>query len=200
MQPENQQPNYDFIFNSSQQNKKGALAGAGKGKRIAIVVGGGFILLMLIIIIFSLIFGGGGADKQLTLRMAQQHTELIRITEIGEEKARGQAAKNLATTTRLTLQSAESDIVAIAGSGQKVDAKVLALGKDAATDKTLTEAEQRSQFDEVFTEVVSEELTAYRSDLERAFNSSKSAKNKQLYSNLHEQLGDIIDTASGVQN
>lgn len=199
MQPENQQPDYNFIFNPQQPNKNGLIAGGNKKQRILIALGGGLVLLLVFVVLFSVIFSGG-SDKQLTLRLAQQHTELIRISEIGEDKARGQAAKNLATTTRLTLQSSETDILAIANNSQKVDSKLLAAGQNPETDETLTEAEQRSQFDEVFTEVVSEELQAYRSDLQQAFNISKSARNKQIYSQLYDQLGDIIDTASGAVN
>ncbi len=90
-------------------------------------------------------------------------------------------------------------MLAIANSVQKVDQKLLVLGQSAETDKTLTEAEQRSQFDEVFTAVMSEQLEAYRKNLQMAFDTSGSTKNKQFYAGLYDQLGDIIDTASGVQ-
>jgi len=187
-------------MNPNNESKKGLLPSATSKKQRIVIFGGGLVLLLLILTVaFSVLFGGGG-NGPLTLSMAQQHTELIRITEIGEEKARGQAAKNLATTTRLTLQSSEEEILAIANSVQKVDKKLLVLGQSAETDKTLTEAEQRSRFDEIFTVVMSEQLEVYRKDLQTAFDTSGSSKNKQFYATLYDQLGDIIDTASGAQN
>lgn len=194
MQPENQQPDYNFILDPQQPKKGGLLAGANKTKRMVIAAAGGLFLLTMFLVLFSLILGGGGENKRLALRLAQQHTELTRVAEIGEEKARGQAAKNLATTTLLTLQSSQPEILAIAGD---VDEKLLAGGQDAETDEVLTAAEQRSQFDEVFTEVLEEGITAYRNDLDTAFSSSSSSKNKEVYSKIYRQLGDIIGASSG---
>ena len=199
MQPQKQQPDYGFIFNPDKPQKRSLLPGGGKKRRILIAAAGGLVLLIVFYMIFSLVFSGDG-NKELTLKMAQEHTELVRITEIGEEKARGQSAKNLATTTRLTLMSNQQAIIDIANKQQKVDKKLLAAGQDKDTDSKLEQAEQRSQFDEVFTQQLSEKLEAYREDLNTAFDQSKSSKNKQLYSELYQELGDIIDTAKGTGN
>ena len=193
-----QQPDYSFITNPEQQPKKSLLPGGSKKQRLIIAGIGGTVLLLIFLVVFSLLFNND-SGKQLSVRLAQQHTELIRVSEIGQDKARGQAAKNLAVTSLLTLRSSEAGILEIANSSQDVNDTLLEQGMDSDTDETLTEAEQRSQFDEVFTELLSEELQDYRTDLQEAYDASSKRSNKELYQTLYTQLGDIIETASGAQ-
>src|SRR3990167_2153846 len=138
MQNENTQPDYGFILDPSQQTKKTMLPSGNKKQRILIVLTGGAILLVLTVVGFSLIFGGGSSEQ--SLQLAQKHTELIRIAQIGTEKAKDSKAKNLAITTKLTLQSSQPKVLKI--TNQKAESKALLAGKNESTDKSLTEAEQ----------------------------------------------------------
>lgn len=189
MQPNQTNPDYSFI-----QNAGAKKAGPGKKQRIMIVVGLGVVLLIVGIIVSSFLFGGSNDSATRTLKLAQTHTELIRISELGMDKARGQAAKNLATTTNLTLLSEQSAIVSIAEKDQEITKKILSFGQNSDTDDTLTEAEQRSQFDEVFIELLVKEMEAYRQELEAAYDASNSNANKQTYQKLYDSLNKIIET------
>lgn len=188
MQP-NQNPDYSFL---NEPNKK---RGPTKKQRIMIVSGGGLLLIIFIIMLFSLALGGGQDKAETSLKLAQMHTELIRVSEIGQDKARGQAAKNLATTTKLTLKSSEQDILGVASKYQEVKSKLLEAGEDPDTDKTLTEAEQRSRFDEVFIKTLTAEIKEYQVALSEAFESSRSKSNKQVYDSVFKDLKKITDAA-----
>ncbi len=169
--------------------------GPSKKQRIIAVAVGGVILLIVLLIGASLIFGGGSSSKETSLKLAQLHTELIRVSEIGMDKAQGQSAKNIATTTNLTLQSSLPTIMEIATKDQKIEKKLLAAGQDSKTDKTLTDAEQRSQFDEAFIELLVVEIKEYQKALTSAFEESKSKNNKAAYDDLFKNLKKITDTS-----
>lgn len=190
MQPDQNQPDYSFL-----NNAPSAQAGPSKKKRIMIAIGGGSVLLIVLIIVASLLFGGGGDNTQTSLKLAQMHTELIRVSELGKERSRGQAAKNLATTTNLTLQSSEASIVAVASKEKKVATKLLSAGEDPKTDKTLTEAEQRSQFDDIFIPLLVDEIKEYQIVLKQTYESSKSKSNKATYEALFLDLNKIVQAA-----
>ncbi len=185
MQPNQPNPDYSFLNNAPTQ------AGPSKRKRIMIVAGGAAVLLIIIFIGIFVLFGGGDSSST-SLNIAQKHTELIRVSELGQKTARGQAAKNIATTTNLTLLSSQAQINAIASKDQKVATKLLKAGQDAKTDTTLTEAEQRSQFDEVFIDLLVGEIKEYQIELKKAYESSNSKKNKETYSTLYDNLNKIV--------
>ncbi|MDZ7785931.1 MAG: hypothetical protein U5L95_02310 [Candidatus Saccharibacteria bacterium] len=189
MQPSDNKPDYSFLSGAPTKQ------GPSKKRRIMIVAGGGAVLLFVVIMLFSLIFGGSGGDSpERTLRLAQMHTELVRVSEVGTDKARGQDAKNLANGTRLTLLSDQADIIAIAERNQDISSKLLAAGQDTETDETLTQAEQRSRFDEVFIPLLIEEIQEYQGELQAAHEASSSSSNKEVYSNLYDDLRKIVET------
>jgi Tfp pilus assembly protein PilN len=181
-------PDYSFLQGNNQS------AGRSKKQRIMIAVGGGVALLIVIFMAVSLLFGGGENTAERSLKIAQLHTELIRVSELGQKSARSQTAKNLATNTNVTLLSDEAAVLAIANEDQKVSSKLLKAGQDSDTDKALTEAEQRNQFDEIFVPLLVAELKEYQSELKEAFENSNSKKNKQVYSDLYDDLTKIIET------
>lgn len=188
MQPQNM-PDYSFLSGSNT-----ARPSPSKVQRILIVVGGGVVLLIIGIVAFSLLSGGSNTSAQ-SLKIAQMHAELIRVSEIGVNKARTQAAKNLAITTQLTLASDQPAITDIANKDQKVTDKLLRAGQDADTDKALTEAEQRSQFDAVFTPLLVDEIREYAKELTAAVNASKSKSTKEAYQAVYDDLERIYSAA-----
>lgn len=192
MQPDstNSKPDYSFL------SAKPVNQGPSKKKRIMIVAGGGIVLLLVIILGISLIFGGSSGDSpERTLKLAQLHTELIRVSELGKKSARGQAAKNLATTTHVTLLSDEAIIVGLAEKDQKIPSKLLRAGQDAKTDEALTEAEQRTQFDQVFIPLLIDEIKEYQKELAAAYDASNSKSSRDIYNRVHTNLTRIIDAA-----
>ncbi len=171
------QGNYDFILNHGQQPSKSILPGGGSMKqRIIVVAIGGGILLLIIIIVFALLLGGGGSSDQLE-SIAKTEAELIRISDIGTQKAKGPDARYLAMTTKLSLTSTQKGTLGVLG--KKMSDKELATGRSSQTDATLNQAEQASRFDEVFTDVLKTALADYQKQLQQMYTSTDSNKVKQ---------------------
>jgi len=197
MQP-NQAPgnDYDFILSGGQQSRPYQNPGD-KKKRILMVVAGGALLLMVFAIVFSLIFGGGGTATERLVSLARQQTELMRVADIGVEKARGSDAQNLAAIVKLSVGSNQQELIPLID--RKLPAKELALGENAKTDELLTTAEQNNRFDEAFTELMTQELADYQAALKQAFDASSSASTKKVLNTAYQNTQTILGEAPNPQ-
>lgn len=164
-----------------QNPTNGAKAPLSKKGRILLVVGGGTALLIIILVFMAILSSAGSAGKQTLLTAAQQQAELIRVSKLGQERARNTTAKNLAMTVSLSLQTDQSALLAeLKKQGVKADAKSLALGKKAATDTLLTDAEQANKFDAVFIQTLQLQLKQYQQTLNTAHQGTDKKKLKAL--------------------
>jgi hypothetical protein len=190
MQP---QPDYDFIMNTDHAPKKPLLPrGDSKQGRIFLVIGGAVALITILVVIMALISAAGNAGKADLVKAAQQQAEIIRVSKIGIDKARDPSARNLATTTNLSLLSDQTTLLAALGKkGIRVGAKDLALGKDSKTDIALTTAEQSNRFDEVFTQTIKAELTEYQATLKKTYDSASSKSLKATLSDQYKHAGQL---------
>lgn len=191
MPEETQQPDYGFIINPGKNEGRGILPASGNKKKRLLIVGA---LAVVLIIVFSTVFSFIFQDDSelLLTKLAQTHTELVRVSDIGKEKARSSQVRDFATTTKATLTSSEQEIMGIVSGTIKVDSKLLAASKNPETDERLTVAEQRNQFDEVYIELISEQMQDYRSQLQNLHNLTSSEKNKEIYSKLFNDLGALL--------
>lgn len=190
MQP--QTNDYDFIMNAGQKPKKKIVLPSGNSKqsRILIVVGGVSVLLIAVVFVMSLISSAGNATKAELLKAVQQQAEIVRISTLGIERAKGSTAKNLATTTNLSIMSDQAILTSsLAGQGVKVNPKELAAGKNQKTDAALTAAEQSNKFDEVFVQTLQTELAAYQQTLKSAYDKTSNEKLKSTLSQQFEHAG-----------
>jgi hypothetical protein len=198
--PKQQNP-YEFIMSSGAAPKKSWLpTPANKTQRIIFVAAGGFILLLLIVVGFSVISGGNNGDTDRLLKLAQQHAEIVRVAEIGTEKARSPQARNLAATTKLTLQSSQGDLLDVVNKFTKVGSKELAAGKNQDTDKALETAEQSNRFDEAFIETMNKSLSSYSSELKAVYDASSSEDNKRVYSEIFNQVTTLLPESTTQSN
>ncbi len=184
---------YDFIMNPGQKPKlklPAFLSGNNKKQRIIIVAAGSVFLIIIMMMLFSFIFRNNNGPQ--TLKLVQQHTELLRISDLGKRDARGSDAKNLASTIKLTLQSTEDQIVAIAKKDQKIGAKEISGGKNTKTEQTLTEAKQNNRFDEVFTETIYVQIRTYLTQIKVVYDASSSNNDKKTLNDLHTQLSKLL--------
>ncbi len=164
--------------------------GAAEKGRLLVVAAGAFILIMLAFIVIGLLGSSGGSLKQDYLTLAQEQAELIRVSTDGIQKSRGGDAKNLAVNVNYSVLSQQPAVLALAKkSGVKVDAKTLALAKNANTDKTLAQADQTNQFDEVFTKTMQTLLGQYRQNLQKIYKQTTSNTAKATLTKDYEDIG-----------
>jgi flagellar basal body-associated protein FliL len=182
-------PDYDFILNADQKpTKKPRLpSGNSKQSRILIVVIGAVALLIIAVIAMVFISNAGSAGKADLLKAAEQQAELIRISQLGVERAKGTTAKNLATTASFSLQSDQAILrSALSKNGITLSDKQLLAGKNEKTDAVLTSAEQSNKFDEVFIQTMQTQLKAYQQTLKSAYDSTGSKSLKTTLSTQFE--------------
>lgn len=186
-------PDYSFL-NQDNSSSGGLLASANKKKRILIVAIGGGILLIFILLFLALIFGGGDDAKQNLTTMAQQQQEIIRISEIGEENARSQRILSLATTTKLSMNSAQQQVTSsVSRKGTNLDNATLQLRENRATTDELASAEQANRFDETFAEILRGELVTYQQLLESTYDIANET-DQQMLEELFVDVAILLDT------
>lgn len=191
------QNQYDFIMNPGQPSVKDKLFSklpvpGGKKQRFILAIAGAVLLIAILSLGGWLLSLSGNAEKERLTALAQQHTEIIRIAEIGIDKATDPAVRNFASTTKLALQSSQAQLNDVVSKVQKVDNKLLRAGQDPKTDESLTTAEQRNLFDDVFKSILTAELRQYQAQLMTAYDASSSDANKQVYSNIYNQVTALI--------
>lgn len=181
---------YEFITDPAQPAKKPLIAADSAKSRILVVLGGLVALLVIGLIVMAIISSLGGGGKEALLKAAQQQAELIRISKIGIERARGAEAKNLATTVSLSLTTDQVELNSVFRSAKvKISNKQLAAGKNQQTDTLLTNAEQANKFDEVFIQTVKSMLVNYQKTLKSAHDATSNAKVKEMLATQFHNAG-----------
>lgn len=138
--------------------------------------------------IVSLFFSSNKSGTESLVAAAQQQTELIRIADIGTQKARTTAGRNIAITTKLSLESEKAPLLAaIKQQGRNISGKELSAGKKLTTDKLLTNADQSNRFDEVFIEKIQADLVIYQKALKTAYDQATDKKAKQALSDQYKK-------------
>lgn len=183
---------YQFIVDGNHRPKKSPLSlnSGSKQTRIMIFAGGLVVLLVLMMIVWTILSSGNSGPKEELIRAGQQQTELIRISKIGADRAKGSQAKNLATTVSLTATSDQATLISTLKSSKiKVSTKEFALGKNTKTDAELTSAEQANRFDEAFVETIQKQLTAYQKTLKSAYDKTNNKALKEALAAQYESAG-----------
>lgn len=194
---------YDFIMADKPVKKfnfGGGMGGGNKTKRLFIALGGLLLLIVLALIFASLLNRGNKGGTDGLLSMAEQQTEIIRISTIGITKAQSGGTKNIAATSASTIQS---DLIQTQGllkkSGVKTSTKSLATGKNPKTDAAFTAAEQSNTFDDVFNATLKASLTKYQTTIKSAYDSSKSASTKLVLKDMYTSVGTILNATAAKQ-
>lgn len=200
----NDQNQYDFIMNPNQSPpaKRFRLPGGNSPLGRIAVFGGGLAILVIVISLFAtLLTSRQDAAVNALADAAIKQNELIRVADIGADKARGQEAKNLAITTKLALQSQQKSMLsAVEKAGRKLDSKALATGKDAGIDEFLTTAEQNNVFDDAFIKVMNESLKDYQVAVEDAFTQVSTKSIKESLLSQYESANTLAGVAAEIEN
>lgn len=195
----NGKPDYDFIFNPDQQQKKKLpIPGSKKGRIITVAVIAA-VLVMAGSIVAGIISNAGKADTEALVTAARQQQELIRISKLGIEKAKTGEAKNIAVTTLLALESEQDDMQAAIKTAGLNPKKVLVGSADTKTTQALTAAEQNNRFDEEFLKVMTASLTAYQKSVKAAYDGATSTKLKAALSAQYKSANTLAGITGGTE-
>jgi len=185
---------YDFILNGPPKKKRTIVPkGNSKKQRLIIMIGGGLALLTLLIIIFSLIFGGGGGGLANLEKTVKEQQEIMRVAQLGEKGARSTETQTFAISTKLTVSSSQSNILAyLADKGSEVKGKDLSENLDSKTDTKLKTATDNGEFDTVFTALLTAQLEAYKQNLAEYYDATSSKNQRQLLQEAYNQADGLL--------
>lgn len=187
---------YDFIVNN-QQPKRSLLPSMGSGKqRILFFIIAGALLLIILLLIFSLFTGGGSSREQL-VSIAKQQTELVRVADVGVDKATSADTKSLAISVQLAIISDKNTMLTLIDkNGDKPKDKELNAGKNSETDEKLTQAQQNGTFDVVFTSTINELLDQYQASLSSTYEQSSGKVTKETLAAAYDNAKKLSETVS----
>jgi hypothetical protein len=190
------QDQYNFIMNpDTGPQPKGLLpSGFNLGKKQLIILGVvGVILLGIIGTLLYSLANSGPTNKDQLVGVALEQNELIRVSEVAIKEAKGTQARNLAMTTKLSVRSDQSSLVAaLRAQGVKLNANQLRGGKKAENDRKLTEATQNNRFDEVYLDLIQKALVTYQRNLNTAYKTTVSPRLKETIKAQYQHASLII--------
>jgi hypothetical protein len=188
------QPNqpYDFIFNPAQQAPKQkslpSLPGLGpRLGRVALITVGLIVLLIIFSIIKSSL--GGSGNLPALESVGQDETEILHITsEASQQQNLTASDQDLIATTSLVLTSSDRSLITyLKDNGHKVNAKIFQLKISSTVDSQLASAATAGTYDQVFDQVINDQLSQYQKDLNTAYNLTKGLKGRALLSSDYKQ-------------
>lgn len=182
---------FDFIMNPQQPQKKSLIPGGPKTRMVIV----GLIIATVVIILLAVVlsmFNSGDSTTEALVKIAQQQNEIIRIADDGTKKAGSTEAKKLATMSYMTIKTDQNNLISyLAKQKRKVKAKELGLLVDKKTDSSLATASSNGRYDEIFTQIIIEQLKNYQSSLQNA--STNVGKNgKEILAKSYENVNLII--------
>jgi hypothetical protein len=189
--PQSQTPNpYEFITNPPKPGRRGLLGGASGAQRLLIIVGVVAVSLIIVLAVMRSLTNKETVTESF-FSIAQQQNELVRVADIGDQKASNDKTKGLALNAKLSLKTDQADLLNyFKQNGVKVDNKRLGLTKNSVTDKRLESADTTGTFDATFREVMKEQLTTYQNSLKDTFSSTNNGENRLVLDRYykHSQL------------
>lgn len=193
-QPSQQNP-YDFITNPGGPAKQPRLGGGSLKTRLLVVIGGLLALMILGSVVATVLSSSGRKDTTALKNLAAQQQELIRVAELGADKAVDYKTRSLAYTAKLSVTTQQQKLLAyLSGRGITVTKEELAAKKQSSIDKDLDSAAANNRFDEVFSATLDEELQDYATAMKTIYDSITSEKTKEILSESYTSSVTLIGT------
>ena len=195
---------YDFIMNNgaNQQpsSKFGLPSGNSTKQRVLIILGGLFLLVIVGIFLMSLLNSGSKSKSAKLLELAQQQTEIIRVTDsvVDNKAVRNSSTLALANNVSLSVTTTQTQTLAMMN-GVKANDKRLALKLNAQTDAKLTSAAQNNQYDAIAIAIIKDELKTYRDLLNTTYETVSKKEDKQVLANAYKGVGLLLGEPSTQQ-
>lgn len=200
MNPDQPQPNFDFIMNPSKGSRGSGLAMTSKKQRIITVVGGLLLLLVLTIVISSAVSASTGKASKAVVDLGAYQTELKRIIALGNDKTRDSALHNKSLTATYTLESDYQLTVKMMNArGIKPPKDFAARYSSKQTDQLLDTADKSNTFDSEYDAIYKEKLSKYKVKLAEVYavlNPQEKAIVKQQSDHAKVLLGEPLTPAA----
>jgi hypothetical protein len=198
MGPQNTQtptPNpYDFL-NAPTGPKRTLFGTGGPKNKVLVSVVFVLVVLLLVVIGFSFISSLGKKDYSAYNTLLKTQYELVRITELGTDKARTAEVRQFAATVQYTtITERDAVVTLLTKANQEVLVKQLAQGKDTTNDKALAAAEQANRYDEEVLKIMNTLLSSYYKQIKDVALSASTKSEKALVAQLQTNAKVVSDS------
>jgi hypothetical protein len=186
---------YDFITGGSSPQPQRFNVPNSK-KMILFVLIGAVFVIGLVWLILSLIFSSGGDKLTPLIGVAQQQTEIVRITDaaIKDDKLSSQDIKNFAENTSLSIGTDKTAMLDfMAKNGLKIKDKTLTAKQSSQTDSALEAAKANGTYESTFVNIVQDQLKNYQSSLKKAYDGSTSSVERSFLSGQYSNAGLLLE-------
>ena len=196
MQPQNPNPDFDFMLKDKQAPKKRLTLPSlnlPKPAKIALAV---VAAIFVLIIIFSLLSGRGSGSTQDILNVLARDQETLRVTALVQQLSlQDPQTQALAATVSGSLTSDKAQLTSyLAKNHATVSAAQLAADKDPSTDSSLQSASQNNGLDAAYVAYLKNSLAKYETDLQTAYKSA-GPNGKILLSNAFDSAKNLLNSA-----
>jgi hypothetical protein len=177
--------------------QKRSLLPSGGPMKLLLILGGAVVLVIVIIVLANLLSGSNPAAKSF-LAVAQQQQEIARVAGLQEpDTLTGQSAKNLAITTKLSMQSDSAALTTyMQKNGMKASSKQLADTTNSATDTKLRNAENTNTLDTTLVSELQTELKAYQTALKQAYAQTSGPNGRALLVSLNKHVTLLLEQSA----
>ena len=182
---------YGFIFDQNQSPKSG-LGSTLKGNKLFLIAAG-LLGLLLIVLILSLAFGGEGGQREKFIDIAARQQEIIRISHSASSKATSLETRNFAITTKLSVTTAQKNLLAALGKSVKIKPAELNSYKSTEVDSRLATALQNNQYDQAYRQIIDNYLSEYQKRLSETFKASGSTRQKSALDFSYRQVSVLLN-------
>ncbi len=194
---------YDFIMSPEGAQKPGNVFGAGSSKKSRIIIVAIGIALLIVLFMVGSYFLTR-ASKQTTARMVevvQEQAEIIRVADIGVQKARTSATKDFAVNVRLSVETSQKEILTLLRKrGHKLNIQVLGKKENTKTDQALNDAFLTNRFDDTFSETIRGQLITYRKHLQETYNGSTNKIEKGALAKNFKDVSTLLGVDTTTEN
>lgn len=184
---------FDFIMKDQPKAKRSLLPGGSSAKsRILVVVGGLVILTLLFVVVMALLTSSGTNNKKALIGLAQEQTEIIRLSKAARDTSRSTAVQNYAQSTYAVFNTSQAQTLAYLRTQKiKISSKQLVLGRSVQDDASLTSAGQAGRYDDEYIKIINQDLLEYQAKAKATYQTAKGQKEKLLLKTLFEQVTNL---------
>jgi hypothetical protein len=173
MQPQNPDPQFDFMLKNSPQPKRSlALPSMSRPVKIAAFA---ILGILLLIITSSVLSGRKDGGTQSIISAAAREQEILRVTQLAQtqQTLRDPGTTALAATVTSTLTSQKAQLTAyLAQNHTKLSKLQLAADTDKTVDAQIQDASQNNQLDSAYKNYLKQALAKYQAELQTAYKSA----------------------------
>jgi len=190
---------YDFIMSANKPSTGSGGFSVKHGPKLLYIIAAGAALVVVLFIVMALANLGKGDNTQY-LAIAQDQTEMTRITTQYYGQLTDEDTKGFVANTWLSLASAQTDYLDfLSRNGVKISPKALGGSMNPQSDTQLTAAQTNGGLDTTLHDLLVTELQQYQGAIQSAYKNATSGATKAELQGLFDQAHLLLQQAGADQ-